>query len=122
MSIYTCTQGGERATTEVVLTPAGEREAIICPVHGILAFAGFKPTGGTAGVRAADGNRNLAEGQYAKLGASNWIIRPPHSPQSLLRGMQVVENADQTITVREFIDGANWRGWLEAGVWIEEER
>ena len=122
MAVYTCTRDDARATLEVVMTPSGERPAIICPTHGIIAYEGFKPTGGAAGMRAADGNRNLAAGEYSLITGGNWIIRPPRGPQSLLRGMTVVVNPDLTITVTEFIDGGSWKGWLEAGVWIEEER
>jgi hypothetical protein len=122
MSVFTCGIGGERAEEKIVLRPSGERVAIVCPVHGIIAFSGFKPNGGTQGFRAADGTQTLVAGEYAKLGANRWAARPPRGAQFLIGGLPVTENADATLTVGGFIDGADWQGWLENGVWLEEER
>jgi hypothetical protein len=123
MASYTCGQGGEQATEQTILQAAGERLAIVCPVHGILATIGFKPAAGTVGERIADGTAvdQLQPGKYAKQGANRWAFCPPKG-KPLLCGITTTENPDTTITVKGFLDTADWRGWLENGVWLEEKR
>jgi hypothetical protein len=123
MPIYTCGQGGERAEAQTILRASGEVEAIVCPVHGVLAYLGYKPTQtetGQLGSRAADGTGTLAPCQYSKLG-NRWLVRPPRGEQMWI-GMPVTVNPDTTITLAGFLDCEAWRGWLENGVWLEEER
>jgi hypothetical protein len=120
MSVYTCGQGGERAEAQTILRASGEVAAIICPVHGVIAYLGYKPGNGDDGVRTSDGTMSLAPGEYAKIG-TRWLARPPRGDQVWL-GLPVIVNPDTTITVAGFIDCAGWRGWLEAGIWLEEQR
>lgn len=120
MAVYTCGVGGDRAEARTILSASGTVEAIVCPNHGVLTYLGFKPTSGDAGVRAPDGTRAPEPGQYAKVG-NRWLACPPRG-EPLWLGVPVTANADQTITVAAFIHTNAWRGWLENGNWIEEER
>lgn len=128
MTVYTCGVGGERAETVTVLRPSGQRTAIVCPVHGIVAWAGYKPAGGTDGVRLPDAATDpgtLNPGEYVRVGSptAHWVIRPPRGDQLVVGApVQVVGGASGTLTINAYIDAADWKGWLEAGVWIEEER
>lgn len=123
--VYTCTRCGKRAETIAILQPAGSREGIACPTHGVIAYRGWKPTGGIAGVRALPAAQ-LAPNEYGplKLGSlALWQARPPRGTTVVLHLLPVTEDApDGTITVDGYIDTPNWRGWLEAGVWLEEEQ
>jgi hypothetical protein len=123
--IYTCGIGGERAKTESLLQPSGERAAVICPVHGVLAFEGFKPATGTLGERLADATPmdQLQPGKYVKLAAGRWAVRPPVAAAvAMVVGIPITENPDTTLTIKGFLDTAAWRGWLENGTWLEEQR
>jgi hypothetical protein len=121
MTTYTCGTGGEQAETRTILQPSGERVAIVCPVHGILAIQGFKPAAGTAGAKVVDAAPldTLTPGQWTKLAANRWAARPPQG-EAFLLGIPATEDATG-LTVKGFIDTAQWRGWLEAGVWLEEQ-
>lgn len=124
MTVYTCTRGGtdHRCQTQTVLQAAGEREAIICPTHGVIAYAGFKPASGVAAVRKLDGTdpATLLQGEIAKVGTQWWLRTPAGG--LLLLAVPYVENPDTTLTVQRVIDSQGWRGWLENTVWIKEER
>jgi hypothetical protein len=121
MTSYTCGIGGERAETRTFLQPAGERVAIVCPAHGVLATQGFKPAQGTPGEKVVDAAPldTLTSGQWTKLAANRWAARPPRG-EAFLVGIPSAEDATG-LTVKGFIDTSQWRGWLEAGVWLEEQ-
>jgi hypothetical protein len=122
MTIYTCGVGGEQAETRTILQPSGERVAIVCPVHGVLATQGFKPAAGTAGAKVVDAAPldTLTPGQWTKLAANRWAARPP-AGEAFLVGIASSEDANGLLTIKGFVDTARWRGWLEAGVWLEEQ-
>jgi hypothetical protein len=121
MSKWTCAVGGEQAETRTILQPAGERVAIVCPIHGVLATQGFKPVQGTPGEKVVDAAPldTLTPGQWTKLGTNRWAARPPKG-EAFLVGIPSTEDATG-LTVKGFIDTSQWRGWLEAGVWLEEQ-
>lgn len=124
MPIYTCGIGGERAEEKTVMQAAGPRRAIVCPTHGLLAMAGFKPSVGVRGNRDPDGTdpSTLVPGNYCKTGNRWWANPPdPDAGGAFLVGMGVTVNADTTLTVNGYIDGPRWKGWLEAGNWLAEE-
>lgn len=122
--VWTCTRGGadHRAVETTVLQAAGERRAISCPTHGIIAYVGFKPTGGVAAVTQPTGTdpQSLAAGEITKTAAGDWWIRPPRTQAATLVKVQVTETGG-LLTVNRMIDMSGWRGWLESSVWLEEE-
>lgn len=123
--IWTCTRGSDHRCSEgVVLQAAGERRALICPTHGIIAYVGFKPAGGIAATRLPDNSdpESLAPGEIVKLGAdpnATWWVRPPAGPALLVK--TPVTETGQLLTINRLVDANAWRGWLEASVWIAEE-
>jgi hypothetical protein len=120
MAVYTCSQGGERVATQTILRASGEVTALVCPVHGVLAYLGWKPPSGETGTHAPDGTMTLQPCAYAKIG-NRWLVRPPRG-EAFWIGLPFSATPDGILTVNGFIDGAAWRGWLEDGVWLEEER
>jgi hypothetical protein len=78
------------------------------------------------GRRIPDNSTAFAEGDYAKHisdeGKVWWECRPPGCHLGSLRGHDVVEHEDGTITVTPSIlltepNGPGWHGYLERGVW-----
>lgn len=123
--IYTCGLCGERVVENKILRPSGEVPALLCPAHGVLAYTGFKPSGGSTGTRRPNFSASLMSGDYALSATSppRWLARPPRG-DSFFVGLPATANpiASGPLTINGFVDGAAWRGWLEDGVWIEEER
>lgn len=122
--VFTCTRGAtpHRAEEVTVLEAVGEVQAILCPAHGVIAYQGCKPTGGTAAVRRPDGDdpKTLVAGEIVLTDGAWWICTP--ASELLLLSIRVTENPDGTITVDKVIDSAAWKGWLESSVWLAEER
>lgn len=80
----------------------------------------------TKGQRAypnAEGHLVLAEGEYGQDNDGVWHARAPGNHMGDLSDHEVVEHADETITVSPSIlidDGRNkWHGYLKRGVWEE---
>lgn len=63
------------------------------------------------------GGLTLAEGDYGRTPAGEWLLRPPGCGMGALDGHTVTEHEDGTITVSPSIVANEWHGFLERGVW-----